>query len=209
VTKPDLVPVEDVEQRILELRGTKVILDSDLAELYGVETKRLNEQVKRNSERFPSDFVFQLTQEEFENLRSQSATSSRAHGGRRTPPYAFTEHGAIMAANVLNSQCAIEMSVFVVRAFVRLRGMLATHKELARKLDELEHKVGEHDEAIRALVTAIRELMSPSSKERRALIERFRENRDVYCSSAYNEVQARRGFIDPFLKALGWQPLPT
>lgn len=169
MTKPDLVPAEYVERRILELRGTKVILDSDLAGLYGVETKRLNEQVKRNSERFPSDFVFQLTQEEFENLRSQSATSSRAHGGRRTPPYVFTEHGAIMVANVLNSQRAIEMSVFVVRAFVRLRGILATHKELASKLDELERKVGEHDEAIRALVTAIRELMSPSSKARRAI----------------------------------------
>ena len=169
MTKPDLVPAEYAERRILELRGTKVILDSDLAGLYGVETKRLNEQVKRNSERFPSDFVFQLTQEEFENLRSQSATSSRAHGGRRTPPYVFTEHGAIMVANVLNSQRAIEMSVFVVRAFVRLRGILATHKELASKLDELERKVGEHDEAIRALVTAIRELMSPSSKERRAI----------------------------------------
>ena len=164
MTKPDLVPIEYVEQRILELRGTKVILDSDLAELYGVETKRLNEQVKRNSERFPSDFVFQLTQEEFENLKSQSATSSRTHGGRRTLPYAFTEHGAIMAANVLNAQRAIEMSVFVVRAFVRLRGILSSQVEMLRKLEELEDKVGEHDEALRSIVEAIRQLMTPPQR---------------------------------------------
>jgi len=179
VTKPDLVPIEYVEQRILQLRGAKVILDSDLAELYGVETKRLNEQVKRNSERFPSDFVFQLTQEEFENSRSHFATSSRGHGGRRTPPYAFTEHGAIMAANVLRSERAIEMSVFVVRAFVRLRGMLTTHKELAHTLDQLERKVGEHDEAIRAVVTAIRELTSPSSKGATSDWVWLRRGRDV------------------------------
>ena len=169
MTKPDLAPIEYVEQRILELRGTKVILDSDLAELYGVETRVLNQAVRRNIERFPDDFAFRLAKTEFDALRSQSVISNVGRGGRRSLPYAFTEHGAIMAANVLRSERAIEMSVFVVRAFVRLRGMLATHKELARKLDELDRKVGEHDEAIRALVTAIRGLMSPSSKERRAI----------------------------------------
>ena len=158
-----LVPAEHVEQRILSIRGQNVIIDADLAELYGVETKRLNEQVKRNKDRFPEDFVFQLTQEEFDNLRSQSATSSARHGGRRTAPYAFTEHGALMAANVLRSDRAIEMSVFVVRAFVRLRGILSSQVEMLRKLEELEERVGAHDEAIQTIVSAIRQLMAPSS----------------------------------------------
>ena len=168
MAKRDLVPVEHVERRILSIRGHNVIIDADLAELYGVETKVLNQAVRRHKERFPADFVVQLTREE----KLKVVTDCDHLANLRFSPYlplAFTEHGAIMAANVLNSTRAIEMSVFVVRAFVRLRGMLTTHKELARKLDELEHKVGEHDEAIRALVTAIRELMSPSSKERRAI----------------------------------------
>lgn len=164
MTKGNLVPAEFVERRILSIRGQKVIIDSDLAELYGVETKRLNEQVKRNRSRFPEDFVFQLTREEFENLRSQNATSSVGHGGRRIAPYAFTEHGAIMAANILRSNRAIEMSVFVVRAFVRLRSILSTQAEMLRKLEELEDKVGEHDKALGAIVAAIRQLMAPSEK---------------------------------------------
>lgn len=162
MTKADLVPAEFVERRILSIRGHNVIIDADLAELYSVETKRLNEQVKRNSERFPPDFVFQLTRKEFENLKSQSATSSGGHGGRRTPPYAFTEHGAIMVANVLRSERAIEMSVFVVRAFVRLRGILSSQLEMLRKLEELEDKVGAHDEAIQTIVAAIRQMMTPT-----------------------------------------------
>jgi len=168
MVKRDLVPVEHVERRILSIRGHNVIIDADLAELYGVETKVLNQAVRRHKERFPADFVVQLTREEKLKVVTDCDHLSNL---RFSPhlPLAFTEHGAIMAANVLNSTRAIEMSVFVVRAFVRLRGMLTTHKELARKLDELEYKVGEHDEAIRALVTAIRELMSPSSKERRAI----------------------------------------
>src|SRR6266404_5281020 len=117
-----------VESRILVLRHQKVILDTDLAELYGVPVKRLNEQIKRNQERFPSDFMFQLNPEEQASLRSQSATSNQGRGGRRYAPYAFTEHGAIMAATVLNSERAVEMSVFVVRAFVRLREMLAANR---------------------------------------------------------------------------------
>jgi phage regulator Rha-like protein len=149
-----------VDAKILSIRGRNVILDSDLAHLYGVETKRLNEQVKRNKDRFPKDFVFRLTQREFSNLRSQIATSSSEHGGRRTAPYAFTEHGAIMAASVLNSPRAIEMSVFVVRAFVRLRGLLSQQAEMLRKLEELEERVGAHDDAIQGIVTAIRRLMT-------------------------------------------------
>jgi len=164
VTKGNLVPAEFVERRILSIRGQNVIIDSDLAELYGVETKRLNEQVKRNKDRFPEDFVFQITPDEFDNLKSQSATSSSKHGGRRTPPLAFTEHGALMAANVLRSERAIEMSVFVIRAFVRLRGIISSQGEMLRKLEELEDKVGEHDEALRSIVTAIRQLMAPNAK---------------------------------------------
>jgi len=164
MTKANLVPAELVERRILSIRGQNVIIDTDLAELYGVETRRLNEQVKRNRERFPDDFVFQLSQDEFAALRSQSAISNAGRGGRRTAPYAFTEHGAIMAANVLNSQRAIEMSVFVVRAFVRLRSILSTQVEMLRKLEELENKVGEHDEALRSIIQTIRRLMAPGPK---------------------------------------------
>jgi phage regulator Rha-like protein len=159
VAKRALVPTEYVERRICEIRGIKVILDSDLAELYGVETRALNQAVRRNIDRFPDDFAFRLSTKEFANLRSQIVTSS--WGGRRTPPYAFTEHGAIMAANVLRSERAIEMSVFVVRAFVRLRRMLSSQAEMLRKLEELEDKVGEHDEALRSIVEAIRQLMAP------------------------------------------------
>jgi phage regulator Rha-like protein len=150
-----------VESRILVARNQKVILDSDLAELYGVPVKRLNQQVKRNQERFPADFVFQLTQKEHEILRLQFATSRDSHGGRRYPPYAFTEHGAIMAATVLNSERAVEMSVFVVRAFVRLREALSTNHELAGKIDELERRLDTHDTSIQELLEAIKELMLP------------------------------------------------
>jgi len=162
VTERNLVPAEFVERRILSIRGQNVIIDADLAELYGVETKVLNQAIRRNNARFPEDFAFRLTAEEFANLRSQSVTSS--WGGRRYPPLAFTEHGAIMAANVLRSDQAIEMGVFVVRAFVRLRGMLSSQVEMLRKLEELEDKVAEHDEALRSIVAAIRQLAAPASR---------------------------------------------
>ena len=158
-----------VESRILVLRDQKVILDSDLAELYGVPVKRLNEQVKRNQERFPSDFMFRLSAEESDALRSQSATSKTGRGGRRYAPYAFTEHGAIMAATVLNSERAVEMSVFVVRAFVRLREMLATNHQLASKIDELEQRLDTHDASIQELIEAIRELMAPEPAKGRRI----------------------------------------
>lgn len=150
-----------VDSRILVVRQQKVILDTDLAELYDVPVKRLNEQVKRNRERFPSDFMFQLTTEDQESLRSQNATSKSGRGGRRYAPYAFTEHGAIMAATVLNSERAVEMSVFVVRAFVRLREMLATNEKLAAKIDELEQRLDTHDASIQDLIEAIRQMMLP------------------------------------------------
>ena len=154
-----LIPSERIERSILLIRGQKVLLDSDLASLYGVTTKRLNEQVKRNTGRFPVDFMFQLNAEEHDALRSQIATLKTGRGQhRKYRPYVFTEHGAIMAANVLNSPRAIEMSVYVVRAFVRLREVLATHKDLARKLEELEQK---YDAQFKIVFDAIRELMTP------------------------------------------------
>ena len=141
------------------------MLDADLAALYGISTKRLNEQVRRNAQRFPADFMFRLTPEEHANLKSQIATSSsRMHGGRRHLPRVFTEHGAIMAANVVHSSGAVQMSVIVVRAFVRLRQMLQTHTDLAKSLDALETK---YDEQFGVVFEAIRELMAPRPVSRK------------------------------------------
>ncbi|MGZ5785094.1 MAG: ORF6N domain-containing protein [Ramlibacter sp.] len=144
--------------RILIIRGQRVILDSDLAQLYEVETRAFNQAVKRNANRFPGDFMIRLTDEEFSSLRSQNVISRP--GGRRYAPMAFTEHGAIMAAAILNSPRAVEMSVHVVRAFVQLREILSTHKELARKLDQLERRVAHHDNSLAEIIEAIRALMA-------------------------------------------------
>ena len=166
----DVIPRGPIEDRIYVLRGKRVMLDSDLAELYGVTTKRLNEQVRRNADRFPEDFAFIPTKQEVAILRSQIATSSgepRPHGGRRYQPRVFTEHGAIMAAAVLNSPRAVEVSVFVVRAFVKLRELALAHKEIGQKLNELERKVAGHDQAIAGLINAIRELMTPPAPKRK------------------------------------------
>jgi hypothetical protein len=163
-------PVRDIARTILVLRGHKVLLDAELAALYGVTTKRLNEQVKRNAERFPEDFMFQLTRAETEALnRSQFATGSQKHRDPRFPPYAFTEHGAIMAATILNSPRAVEMSVYVVRAFVQLRELLGSNRELARRFAQLEARLDKHDEAIAAILSAIRELMNPPPSKRRPI----------------------------------------
>ena len=162
-----LLPAERIVRAIRVLRGQKVLLDADLALLYGVETRRLNEQVRRNRERFPDDFMFPLTTSEFGRLKSQIATSS--WGGRRKLPFAFTEHGAIMAATVLSSARAIEMSIYVVRAFVQLREFIASNKELAAKLDELERRIGAHDRVLSDLVKAIRELMRTPEPETRPI----------------------------------------
>ena len=164
MAKGAVIPVERIETKILLIRGHKVMVDADLAELYDVPTKRLNEQVKRNKERFPEDFVFRLTAREKAEVVANCDHLNRL---RFSPalPYAFTEHGAIMAAAVLNSARAIEVSVYVVRAFVKLRELLATHKELAKRLDELEarieKKLATHDQAIVGILDAIRELMAP------------------------------------------------
>jgi hypothetical protein len=163
--------LKDVGSLIITIRNQKVIVDRDLAEIYGVETRRLNEQVRRNPERFPEDFVFRLTKEEADywlGSRSQIAILKRGRNIKYLP-YAFTEHGAIMAANVLNSPQAVRMSVFVVRAFIKLREMLSTHKELAQKLAELERKLQNHDESIQSLVVAVRQLMTPSEPKKRPI----------------------------------------
>ena len=163
------IPIEIIEKKIYLIRNQRVMLDSDIANLYGVTTKRLNEQVRRNIERFPEDFMFQLTDEEYKILRPQIATSNIIHGGRRYIPYAFTEHGAIMAATILNSLKAVQMSIFVVRAFVKLREIVSGNKELVRKLKELENKYEKHDKDIKAIIDAIRQLMSPPEKIKRKI----------------------------------------
>jgi hypothetical protein len=165
--------LEQISQTILLLRDQRVILDAELAALHGVTTKRLNEQVKRNAARFPKDFLFRLSTAEAAALKSQIATSKTptkdSRGGTRYRPFAFTEHGAIMAATVLNSPRAVEMSVYVVRAFVQLRELLASNAELAGRLDELAGKLEHHDEAITAILSAIRELMNPPAPKRRGI----------------------------------------
>ena len=157
--------IEPVEGLIRFLRGQRVILDADLAKVYGVTTTRLNQQVRRNSDRFPLDFAFQLTADELAGLMLQIATSKKGRGGRRKLPVAFTEHGAIMAANVLNSPRAVQMSVFVVRAFVKMREALAQNKELAAKLSELERRLtgrlDVHEKAIVHILDEIKKLMEP------------------------------------------------
>ena len=183
-------PVDHIASRILVIRGRKVMLDADLADIYGVTTKALNQAVKRNRERFPDDFAFQLNASEAARLRSQIAisnvqrfdanrdlsnrsqivTGSQKHRDPRARPWVFTEHGALMAANLLRSKRAVQMSVHVVRAFVRLREMVAANKELAKKLDELERRVSHHDEAITSIVKAIRELAtSPEPRPKRRI----------------------------------------
>jgi len=165
VNKKSLIPVDRIEKAILLIRGQKVMLDADLAELYGVETKVLVQAVKRNLERFPEDFMFQLSQEEFAILRSQIVTSSD-WGGRRYRPYAFTEQGVAMLSSVLRSRRAIRVNIEIMRAFIRLRQMLASHVELARKLDALEKK---YDAQFKQVFEAIRQLMAPPEPKRRPI----------------------------------------
>jgi len=194
------VLAKQVDHHILLIRGQKVMLDSDLAELYGVTTKRLNEQVKRNRDRFPADFMFRLTAKEYQslrsqivalnlesqfaiskedialrsqiatsNLRSQSVISKKSKGGRRYLPSVFTEQGVAMLSTVLNSNRAIQVNIAIMRAFVKLREMLSQHKELARKLTELERKLEGHDVQIHSLFEAIRQLMAPPKRSRRRI----------------------------------------
>ena len=159
-SKKALIPVGRIEQRILLIRGEKVIIDADLAQFYDVPTKRLNEQVKRNKARFPEDFMFQLSSDEKSELVANCDHLEKLKYSKNLP-YAFTEHGAIMAASVLNSKRAVEVSVFIVRAFVKLRRMIAEHKELSRKIAKIESHLAEHDEQIMELIKAIKQLLKP------------------------------------------------
>jgi hypothetical protein len=169
MTEQSLIPEERITSAILLLRGHKVMLDADLALLYSVDTRELVQAVKRNSGRFPSDFMFQLTADEFARLRSQIVISKPGRGGRRTPPYAFTEQGVAMLSSVLRSERAIEVNVEIMRAFVRLRQMLGSNAELARKLDAMEKKYERHDAQFKVVFQAIRELMDPQTKKRRPI----------------------------------------
>lgn len=165
-----------IERSIRLIRGDKVILDEDLAELYGVEVKRLNEQVRRNITRFPADFMFQLTNQEFKDLKSQFATTSD-WGGRRIPPYAFSEQGVAMLSSVLHSPRAIQVNVEIMRTFVRLRRLLASHADLADRLEALEQK---YDAQFRVVFDAIRQMMQPEGKGSKAIGFRVEEEGAVY-----------------------------
>jgi phage regulator Rha-like protein len=160
-----LIPGEQIAQQILVIRGQKVLLDIDLAELYGVDTKVLLQAIKRNSERFPADFMFQLTKQEFANLRSQFVIS-RSWGGRRYPPYVFTEQGVAMLSSVLRSKRAVLVNIEIMRAFVKLREMLAGNRELSEKLAQLEKK---YDKQFKTVFDTIRQLMTPEPKSRRPI----------------------------------------
>ncbi|MFC1643916.1 ORF6N domain-containing protein [Candidatus Omnitrophota bacterium] len=166
----DLIPHETIESKILLIRGKKVMLDRDLAKLYKVPTGRLNEQVKRNIERFPEDFMFQLTKEEFNNWLSQIAITNSEKMGQRHNPYAFTEQGVAMLSSVLNSKRAVQVNIAIMRVFVKLKEMLSTHKELMYKLAELERKIEKHDGEICAIFEAIRQLMEPPPEKPRRMI---------------------------------------
>ena len=170
--------VQRIEEMIFLIRGQRVMLDSDLAKIYGVTTKQLNQQFKRNRNRFPDDFEFVLTNQEVATMRSQIVTASKRN--IRHVPVAFTEHGALMLGNILNSKTAVEASIRVVRAFVWIREQLTANKELSQKLKELESRVGEHDEAIGNLFEAIRQLLNPAEKPEREIGFHIRENATPY-----------------------------
>jgi ORF6N domain len=169
MSKRAVVLAKRVASKILLLGGQKVILDTDLAELYNVEPRHLNQQVKRNARRFPIEFRFQISEQEYRILRSQNVISSDGHGGRRYLPFVFTEHGAIMAATVLNSKRAIEMSIFVVLAFVRMRQTIAANRQIMTKLAKIEGRLDNHDVDIQDLIGALRELMTPPPPNRRRI----------------------------------------
>ncbi len=184
-----MITAERIEASILLIRGHKVMLDAGLAGLYDVSVGRLNEAVRRNGDRFPDDFMFQLTRDEFEelraqtvasNLKSQFAITSSGWGGRRHPPYVFTEQGVAMLSSVLKSKRAVQVNIEVMRAFVRLRRILASHKELARKVEELERRIGGHDQQIQAVFQAIRQLMTPPEAKKRKIGFLIRERPAKY-----------------------------
>jgi len=173
-----VIPVESIVSKILLVRSEKVLPDKDLAELYGVETKQLKRAVRRNINRFPKDFMFQLTEKEFDSLRSQFGTSS--WGGTRYLPMAFTEQGVAMLSTVLNSERAIAVNIAIMRAFVQLRKIMTSHRELARKLSELEEHLQDHDQQIEAIFDAIRQLMSPQERSKKRIGFEVKEPKAKY-----------------------------
>ena len=180
-----IIPVEVIENKILLMRGQKVLLDRDLANLYGVETFNLNKAVKRNLSRFPEDFMFQLTKEEFKNLIFQFGTSSLPNGkaswgGTRKMPYVFTEQGVAMLSSVLRSERAVQVNILIMRAFVKIREILSTHKELAQKLKELELKIETHDEQITAIFEAINQLLAPPQAPKKKMGFEIKEKKVLY-----------------------------
>jgi hypothetical protein len=191
----EIIPTEQIALRIRHFRGEKVLLDFDLAALYGVETRALNQAVRRNADRFPADFMFQLSSEETETLSqlvtpsvaghdvsnsSQIVMSSGKYRGKRYRPYAFTEQGVAMLSSVLNSESAVKMNIAIMRAFVQLRRALETNRELARKFSELERRIDKHDAEIDAILEAIRQLMAPPEKPRREIGFHVREEAARY-----------------------------
>ncbi len=175
-TKPlELIAAPAVEKRIFVVRGRQVMLDEDLADLYGVETKRLIQQVKRNLKRFPDDFMFQLDKAEAEILRSQIATSKDGPGGRRYAPYVFTEQGVAMLSGVLRSDRAIAVNIEIMRAFVELRRLAGSYAEIAKRLEQIERRVGEHDEQLAQIFDALRQLIAPPAQPKRPVGFRVRE----------------------------------
>ena len=183
-----LVPVELIEKSIMLIRGRKVMMDRDLAKLYGVETRVLIQGVKRNIERFPSDFMFQLNQNEFDSLRSQIVIS-KGKGGLRYFPYVFTEQGVAMLSSVLRSKRAIEVNIEIMRVFVKLREMLATHKELARRLSELEEHLRNHDQQIQSIFEAIQQLMTPPERPKKQIGFEVKEGAAGYRKKAKKKKQ--------------------
>jgi hypothetical protein len=179
-----LVPIERIASKIYLIRGMKIMLDRDLAELYGVETGAVNRAVKRNAERFPEDFMFQITGEEAELLRCQTGISKSGRGGRRYLPYAFSEQGVAMLSSVLNSKRAIEVNIAIMRAFVQLRKTLDSHVELARKLADLELRFEGHDEQIQTIFEAIRQLMAPPDNLKKKIGFTVKEKQKRYGKKA-------------------------
>ncbi len=182
--KKPLVPVESIVRKIIFLRGEKVLLDRDIAGLYGVEPKALKQAVRRNIRRFPNDFMFELSKEEFENWRSQFVTSNRDKMGLRHRPMAFTEQGVAMLSSVLRSDRAVDVNIAIMRAFVKLRETLSTHKELAVKLTELERKIQGHDESIQAIFEVIQQLMTPPERTQKKIGFEIKEQRAGYGKGA-------------------------
>jgi hypothetical protein len=202
----ELVPIELIASKIYLMRGIKVMLDRDLAELYGVETRILVQAVKRNIERFPSDFMLQLTKEEFDSLRSQIVIS-KGKGGRRYLPYVFSEQGVAMLSSVLKSKRAIEVNIAIMRAFVQLRKTLDSHAELARKLADLEKRFESHDEQIQAIFEVIRQLMAPPDKKVKKIGFMVKEKQKAYGKSVKKKKPSTDGSFTPKAKKI-WEAIP-